>query len=195
MQEDRQIIEGLRAGFRERVPYEKILYLKFNYFIREGCRKYFLSQEDSFSAYSDTVLSAILNIVNDKFDGKSSLKTYLFKVFCNKCIDIVRKNSINKQRANHATAVPEMLGQLPDKARSVIEQLIHRDTRNAVWESLEQIGEKCKEILLFFEDGYSDREIAEKLAYSSAAVAKTTRLRCIEKIRERVNYNLHGRDL
>ena len=194
MQEDRDIIEGLRSGFRERASYEKILYLKYNYFIREGSRKYSISQEDSFSAYSDAVLSAILNIVNDKFDGQSSLKTYLFRVFCNKCIDLVRKNSINKERTNHSTSVPELLGQLPDKTRSVIEQLIHRDIRKAVWESLEQIGEKCKEVLLFFEDGYSDREIAEKLAYNSAAVVKTTRLRCLEKIRERMN-NHHGRNL
>lgn len=48
---------------------------------------------------------------------------------------------------------------------------------------LDSIGEKCKEILLLFEDGYSDKDIAEKLAYHTAAVAKTTRLRCRDKLK------------
>jgi len=37
-----------------------------------------------------------------------------------------------------------------------------------------------------FEDGVSDKEIAEALAYNNAAVVKTTRLRCLEKLRDKV---------
>jgi len=196
MQSEQHIIDGLRSGFRQRASYEKLLYAQFDYFIREGCRKYALSRDDSFSAYSDAVLSAILNIINDRFDGRSSLKTYLFRIFSNKCIDQVRKNSINRQLPHQTAPVAELLSQLPDKARSVIDQLIHRDTKQAVLECLEQIGQRCKEVLLFFEEGYTDSEIAEKLAYNSAAVVKTTRLRCLEKIRDRMQNRLsHGRNV
>jgi RNA polymerase sigma factor (sigma-70 family) len=186
MQNDREIIQGLKAGFRERASCERLFYQQYSYFIREGCRKYHLSHEDSFSAYSDAVLSAILNIVNDRFDGVSSLKTYLFRVFSNKCIDLVRKNTINREQVHQSTTVPELLGQLPDKARSCIELLIDKDKRDAIRIYIEKIGEKCREILLLFEDGYSDKEIAEQLTYNNAAVAKTTRLRCIEKLKDQL---------
>jgi RNA polymerase sigma-70 factor (ECF subfamily) len=57
----------------------------------------------------------------------------------------------------------------------------------AIKEQLKNIGDKCREILLLFEDGFTDREIAEELSYNSPAVAKTTRIRCIEKLKEKVN--------
>jgi RNA polymerase sigma factor (sigma-70 family) len=190
LDKNQEIIEGLKMGYKERVSCEKLLYQQYSYFINEGCRKYRLSHEDSFSAYSDAVLSVIHNIVNGKFENKASLKTYLFRVFSNKCIDLSRNNSINKQQANRNATVPDLLESLPDKAKTAIELLIDRYRESAVLEYLETIGEKCKEILLYFEDGYSDKEIAERLAYSNAAVVKTTRHRCIEKMREKMNHLL-----
>jgi len=84
--------------------------------------------------------------------------------------------------------VPEMMNQLPDAAKTIVERLMSNELKAKVKEQLNNIGEKCREILLMFEDGLSDREIAEELAYNNAAVVKTTRLRCLEKLRER----LHG---
>jgi len=190
LDKNQEIIEGLKMGYNQRVSSEKLLYQQYRYFIDEGCRKYRLSYEDSFSAYSDAVMSTILNIVNGKFENKASLKTYLFRVFSNKCIDLIRNNSINKQQVNRNETNPDLLESLPDKAKTAIELLIDRYREGAVLEYLETIGEKCKEILLYFEDGYSDKEIAERLAYSNAAVVKTTRHRCIEKMREKMNHLL-----
>lgn len=190
MNKSQEIIEGLKMGYNQRVSAEKLLYQQYNYFIGEACRKYRLSYEDSFSAYSDAVLAVIHNIVNGRFERKASLKTYLFRVFSNKCIDLLRNNSINKQQANMGATIPDLLDSLPDKAKTAIELLIDRYRVSTILEYLETIGEKCKEILVYFEDGYSDKEIAERLAYSNAAVVKTTRHRCIEKMREKMNHLL-----
>lgn len=184
--EDIQIINSLKSGGKERVQSEQLLYTTYYYFIDEGSRKFNLNSDDSFSAYSDAVLSTILNVVSGSFDGRSSLKTYLFQIFSNKCIDLVRKNTTNKQQVHKTMPVPELLSQLPDAARNIVEKLITNEKRKALAESLEKIGEKCREMLLLFEDGYSDKEIAEQLAYNNAAVAKTTRLRCLEKLKEKM---------
>lgn len=184
--EDIQIINSLKSGGKERVQSEQLLYTSYHYFIDEGSRKFNLNSDDSFSAYSDAVLSTILNVVSGSFDGRSSLKTYLFQIFSNKCIDLVRKNTTNKQQVHKTMPVPELLSQLPDAARNIVEKLITNEKRKALAESLEKIGEKCREMLLLFEDGYSDKEIAEQLAYNNAAVAKTTRLRCLEKLKEKM---------
>jgi RNA polymerase sigma-70 factor (ECF subfamily) len=183
---DSEILYGLRADYAERCRQEKVLYQQYYYFIDEGCRKYNLSYEDSFSAYSDTVLSALHNIINNNFDGRSSLKTYLYQIFSNKCIDLIRKNTTNKQQVHKTMAVPEMLSQLPDAAKTIVERLVTSEMKAKIKEQLNAIGEKCKEVLLMFEDGLSDKEIAEALAYNNAAVVKTTRLRCLEKLREKV---------
>ncbi len=189
---DTEIISNLTAGYAERTRQEKKLYEEYFYFVNEGCRKYNLTHEDSFSAYSDAFLSALLNIVSGRFDGRSSIKTYLFQIFSNKCIDLIRKSTTNKQQVFKTTEMPELMSQLPDAARNAVEKMMNQEQRLAVQETLEQIGERCKEVLLLFEEGYTDKEIAEHLKYNNAAVVKTTRLRCLDKLREKVKtYSLN----
>lgn len=184
--QDTQIINGLSINNGQRTHFEKALYLQYQYFIEEGARKHNLSHDDSFSAYSDAVLAVIHNISNNSFNSQASLKTYLFQVFSHKCIDLIRKRTTIKQKVHQSVGEPELLSHLPDGAKGIIEKLIDRQKILAIKQYLEVIGEKCKEILLLFEDGYTDNEIAQKLAYNNAAVAKTTRLRCLEKIREKM---------
>lgn len=184
--DDTQIINGLLINNGQRAHFEKALYLQYKYLIEEGSRKYNLSNDDSFSAYSDAVLAVIQNVNNNTFNNKSSLKTYLFQIFSNKCIDLIRKSTTNKQRVHQSAGEPELLDQLPDNAKNVIEKLMDQQKILAINQYLELISEKCKDILLLFEDGYNDNEIATLLTYNNAAVAKTTRLRCLEKIKEKM---------
>src|ERR1700755_2388081 len=165
--QDEAIIDGLVSGGLQRQTFENELYQKYSYFINEGCRKYNISSDDSFSAYSDAVLSVIHNILDQSFASRSSLKTYLYKIFTNKCIDVIRKKTTIKEKVNASSVETEMLGQLPDNAKIVVEKLIDKQRMMAVKKFLEEIGEKCKQILLLFQDGYSDKEIAEQLAYNS----------------------------
>jgi RNA polymerase sigma factor (sigma-70 family) len=186
LEQDQQILNGLKNSHAERTRYEKILYQQYYYFTDEGCRKYNLDFDDSFSAYSDTILSAIHNIISDRFDGRSSLKTYLYQIFSNKCIDLIRKHTTNKQQVHKTMPVADAMNQLPDSAKNVIEKLVTNELKARIKSQLEAIGQKCKELLLMFEDGLTDKEIAEILSYNNAAVVKTTRLRCLDKLREKV---------
>jgi RNA polymerase sigma-70 factor (ECF subfamily) len=95
------------------MPAKKLFYARYQYLIREGSLKYHISNEDSFSVYSDAVLSFIHNVVSGKFDGRSSVKTYLFQIFSNKCIDLVRKTTTNKEQVHRSVTTPELLLQLP----------------------------------------------------------------------------------
>ncbi|MFT4152630.1 RNA polymerase sigma factor [Parafilimonas sp.] len=186
MEQDIQILDGLKGDYPKRARYEKILYKQYYYFIDEGSRKYNLNNEDSFSAYSDSILSAIHNIVNERFDGRSSLKTYLYQIFSNKCIDLIRKNTTNKQQVHKTMPVADALNQFPDSTKGIIEGLITNELRASIRKQLDAIGEKCRELLLMFEDGLTDKEIAEILSYNTPAVVKTTRLRCLDKLRGKI---------
>ena len=57
------ILQGLRSGGPHRPTYEKELYKSFFYFIKEAQVKYGLIEEDAASAYSDTIIVIIHNII------------------------------------------------------------------------------------------------------------------------------------
>ena len=47
-----------------------------------------------------------------------------------------------------------------------------------------ELGDNCKKLLAMFADGYSDKEIAVSMEYKTADVVKTSRLRCLDKLRQ-----------
>lgn len=185
--DEKALISGLQEGGTQRRLFERKLYEHFFYLIKQGVWDYGLSEDTCASAYSDTVISAIENIVQHQFAGRSSLKSYIHQIFMNKCVDEMRKNTTNKNRINN-----EMIGfdlfitNLPDQARTIVQEIIDESDYFLLMQKIKELGEKCRELLLLFEDGYSDQEIAEQMQYNSAQVVKTTRLRCIEKLREKV---------
>jgi RNA polymerase sigma-70 factor (ECF subfamily) len=182
--QEREIIMSLQSGGSQRRMAEKQLYEHYYYLIKHGSSKYSISEEDSASAYSDTIIGVIENIVQHKFEGRSTLKSYVFQVFFNKCVDLVRKETTNKNKVHVTTAIDDFLVVLPDKTKSVVQQMIEKHQKSSLYQKLEEIGDKCKKILLYFEDGYTDREIAEFMDYNSSDVVKTSRLRCLEKLRQ-----------
>ena len=180
------IVKGIQSGGKERSVHEKKLYAHFLYFVRQGMLKYKIAEEDSSSAYSDTIITVISAIATGTFEGRSSLKSYAFQIFMNKCVDLLRKETTNKNKVHQAASISSLIMELPDRARDAVQQLISKNDRNLLWQKLQEIGEKCKQMLLLYEDHYSDKEIAALMQYSSADVVKTSRLRCIEKLKEKI---------
>jgi len=180
---DTDIVNGiLESGSQVRI-FENRLYDKFVYLIREGVWKHRLTEDECSMAYSDTILTVIENIQKHKFEGRSELKTYVYQIFNNKCVDIIRKNTTNKQQVNRGAAIDDYLYILPDESRSIIEILISQYDTSLLQKRIGEIGDKCKQILLAWGEGFIDQEISVKMGYQSAAVVKTTRLRCLEKLR------------
>jgi RNA polymerase sigma factor (sigma-70 family) len=180
---DREIIEQLVKGGVERRKSEERLFTRFSYFIREGMRQHGLPEEDIFSAYSDTILTAIDQILSSNFEGRSSLKTYLYQIFHHKCVDLIRKKTSNKNSVNRSETLSDSLQRLSDAAKSVLQQLIEKADWNLLRERMTRLDDKCRQMLLLWGDNYSDREIAAALSYKSPDVVKTSRVRCMEKLR------------
>jgi RNA polymerase sigma-70 factor (ECF subfamily) len=180
---DQQIIEFLRLNSNERRRSEDQLFSRYAYFIREGMSKHGLSEDDAFSAYSDSIFSAIEKITNQNFEGRSSLKTWLFQIFHNKCVDLVRKKTTNKSSVNRTESITELLFQISDSARSAVQDLIDKTDWNLLKKRMNEVGDNCRRLLGLWSEGYGDKEIASVMEYKTADVVKTTRLRCLEKLR------------
>ena len=184
---DRQIIGHLLQNGLDKRRGEEALFSRYAYFIREGMGKHGLSEEEAFNAYSDSVLATIERISNGTFQGRSSLKTYLYQIFYNKCVDLLRKNATNKNSMNRTESISEKLLHISDKARSVVQILIDKADWNLLKEKLNQLGDDCRKMLLLWADSYSDKEIAGVMEYKTADVVKTSRLRCLEKLKRLYN--------
>ena len=88
-----------------------------------------------------------------------------------------------------------MLFQLSDASKTIIQQLVEKADRSLLRQRLEELGAKCRELLLLSADGYTDREIAAELDYKSPDVVKTSRLRCLERLRQLYKNSTHERNL
>ena len=184
---DEDLIIQLQQGSNLKRKAEDALFTRYVYFIKEGMHKYSLTEDEAFDAYSDTILYAIGSIAGNIFERKSSLKTYLYKIFCNKCVDLIRKKTTNKNSIHQTASITDMLLKIADTARTVVQQLIEKTDMDTLASRLKQLGDKCKQMLALYADGYTDKEIAAALDYKTADVIKTSRLRCIEKLRQAYN--------
>lgn len=183
---EQEIVEGLRAGGLERRKHENALFAHFMYLVKQYGKKYSLPEEEVISAYSDSILTVIINVVNGNFQGRASLKSYTSQIFMNKCVDVIRKRTTNKNVVNRPADIDSLANVLPDKARNIVQALIDKNERHSLLQKLNELAGKCKQILLLFEDGYTDQEIAKQMDYKSADVVKTSRMRCLEKLKEQI---------
>lgn len=183
---EQQIVEGLKAGGLERRKHENALFAQFMYLVKQYEKKYSLPEEDVLGAYSDTILTVITNVINGSFEGRASLKSYTSQIFMNKCVDVIRKKTTNKNVVNRPGSIDNLADVLPDKTRNIIQALIDKNERHSLMEKLDALAGKCKQLLLLYEDGYTDQEIAKQMDYKSADVVKTSRMRCLEKLKEQI---------
>jgi RNA polymerase sigma-70 factor (ECF subfamily) len=181
---DEELLNNLLQEGSDRKRGEELLFNQYAYFIQQAMHKYSFREEDAFTLYADTIISAIPKITDGSFERRSSLKTWLYQIFHNKCVDQVRKNATNKSSVHRTTSVSDIFLNLADSARSVVQEMMDRGDRELIQQRLKEIGENCRQMLLHWADGLSDKEIAVAMEYKTADVVKTSRLRCLEKLRQ-----------
>lgn len=184
---DQELVDNLRNNGTNRRKSEDQLFATYHYFIREGIHKFNLSEDEAFDAYSDSILSAIENIRNGSFEGRASLKTWIYQIFHNKCVDLLRKKTTNKNSINQTASINDVTFQLSDPNKSVIQKLTDKEDWELLKLKLNELGDNCRQLLLLATDGYSDKEISQIMDYKTGDVVKTSRLRCLERLRQSYN--------
>ena len=181
---EQELIDNLLLSGNDRRKAENHFFSAYSYLIREGMRKYSLSRDECFDAYSDTILSAMEKVINRSFEGRSSLKTFIYQIFHNKCVDLLRKRSTNKNRVHQTLSITDVMVDISDAAKSIIQRIIDKSDIDVLKLKLNEIGENCRQLLLLSAEGFTDKEIAVSVGYKTADVVKTSRLRCLEKLRQ-----------
>jgi len=187
---DRDIIHNLLQDGIDRKKGEEQLFSQYAYFIEQAMHKYSFPEDDAFNIYADTIIAAITRITNGSFEGRSSLKTWLFQIFHHKCVDLIRKNATNKSSVHRAQSISDIFLQMADSAKTVIQEMMEKTDKTHLKQKLDEIGENCRRILMQWAEGYSDKEISASMEYKTADVVKTSRLRCLEKLRQLYKVNI-----
>ena len=182
--DEREIIDSILQNGAGRKKGEERLFNRYAYFIKEAIYKYSMSEEDAFDLYSDTIISAIEKIASGSFQGRSSLKTWLYSIFHNKYVDFLRKRTTNKSSIHQTFSISDLLLQISDQSKTIVQKLVDKTDWGILRERLLQVGENCRQMLLLWADGYSDKDIAGLMEYKTSDVVKTSRLRCLEKLKQ-----------
>lgn len=182
--DEREIIDSITQNSTDRKKGEERLFNRYAYFIKEAIYKYSLTNEEAFDLYSDTIISAIEKIANGSFQGKSSLKTWLYSIFHNKYVDLLRKKTTHKSSIHRTLSISDLLMEVSDHSKTIVQRLADKTDWELLGERLAQVGENCRHMLLLWADGYADKDIAGLMNYKTADVVKTSRLRCLEKLKQ-----------
>jgi RNA polymerase sigma factor (sigma-70 family) len=182
--EDFEILPGLRSPLSERRrKAENAFFSSYLYFVKEAAKKYGLAEEKLYDVYADSVIAAIESIREGRFQEKCSLKTFLYQIFRFKSVDLLRKCKTRKSTFHQMISIDEMQLHLFDPGRTVLDQLIQKSEKQAIKAQLGKLCDRSQRLLLLSVEGYSDEEIAIHMKFKTGKVVKTSRLRCIRKLR------------
>ena len=123
-----------------------------------------------------SILDLYHNILNDKFDGRSSVKTYF--------LSICRFKILSEKKGKNKPELLEDLKPLEKQSKTSVINFELQERRKVLLELLGQIGTKCKigMILLYFFNE-SMETIAEALELANANQARKLVSRCRSKLR------------
>ena len=140
------------------------------------------TEDDSKDVFQEAVLTFYNLVMNNKSDKITDVEGFVLVVARNKWINKVRtkKKEINT----------EFLENESDNQNGPLVNMILNEKWNAFQDLIDQIGERCKELLAYsLYEKLSMTEIAERMGFISADAAKTTHYRCKQKMIDLVTKN------
>lgn len=185
IQEDKDIIQALSSG--DKVAINRtihLIYENYHAMIKRLVMHNSGTSEEADDIFQETLVIFYRNIQDDKFQGKSSIKTYLYVVARNLWYQKIRKS----RKVNFVD-----IEVLPDNSHptdKLIEQeeqpFLHRKLKHM----LTEISSSCRELLTdFYYAEMTLDTIRDKYKLASKQVAKTKKYRCLKKLIEK----FHGK--
>lgn len=176
---DKEIVTAIRKGGKVKEDMAKYLFSQFQGYIYSKGIKFNLPEDSLKDAYTDSVVKLISQISENRFQSKSKLSTYFYSIFTNKCIDVSRSLSSNKNKAT------EELEDYSNNSTDLLHELSIKQEFKILKNYMSQLGGDCKTILIDWGYyGYSMQEIAKSLNLASAESARSIKYKCLKKLRE-----------
>lgn len=178
---EKELVEKIKAGD------EKTLFKfytdNFKLVTNHLTTAYGLSKLDTEEIYQRSILSLYQNVRKDKFQLKSSLKSYLIMIARRYSSDLLRKNmQFEHFLADYPAAETQGFSDVLNDNFSILEK------------AMNSLGKNCKEVLeLRYLHGMKYKDIANELGISEASI-KVTVSRCLSNLRKTIENDIKIRE-
>lgn len=183
----KSVIEAIVDGDRQTM---KTLYLSYK---GEFCnwlkKKYLINQDAAIDVYQESFTIFFEKVKAGRLDDfNGDIKAYVFGIGKNKMMQQRDQAAKDHRHAIYLSEHLQFIAQ--DEVRSSVFENAAEISKNL----MAQMGEPCKSILqAFYFYNLTMEQIAEKFSYKTEGVARTTKKRCMQKIKELVfKDNHHG---
>lgn len=181
---DQEIVDQLKSGNTDVFKY---LYADFD-IITSFISQNHGGEEDAKDFFHEALIILYEKIINNEFELKSKLSTYLFSVCKNLWLYHLRDKK------------PMLFNSIDDKDKTenIFEDIVeYEENRLIKEEALEIIIQKIKELkepcysilMMFYFKKMSYLLIAEQLNYKTEKVVKNQKYRCLQKLKESMPKN------
>lgn len=154
-------------------------------------RNYSLDNEDAKDVFQESSLALFMNIKNGKLVNlTSTLSTYFLKICINQARKSLRKNknTININEVIELKQKDEYNDSKIDELLGFGEENITDEQKNIMRNLVQNLPKPCDDILwYFYGDNLDMQTIADMLNYKGADSVKTTKSRCMSKLKEKFN--------
>ncbi|NQW42199.1 MAG: RNA polymerase sigma factor [Bacteroidetes bacterium] len=158
---EKQVIEGCLKGDRLS---QQTLYNRYAGKMLAICKRYLRDMEHAEDAFQDAFVKVFLHLKN--FTFQSTLDTWITRIFINEAINKLR----NLKRLALQVSIDETTWQMPD----AIENTPDKFDSEMVLMLMNKLPENYSIVLMLFAiDGYSHKEIAEKLSMPESTSRST----------------------
>jgi RNA polymerase sigma factor (sigma-70 family) len=174
---DDALLAAIKSGGVERDAALKRLYL------RPGLREAVIrlvrdnqgSMQDAQDVFQETLILFDRNVREGRFEGRSLLGTYF--------VAIAKWHwlTLRRQQNRYTDLAPIHYEEAVESPEATT---IRGEQRQMLQNALEQLGGRCKELLLLYQMEHPMEEIAQLMGYNNADVAKKEAYRCRIRLRE-----------
>ena len=190
---DDEIIEGLLEGGPAEEKALRYVYRKNLPMVIAHISKNNGSDKDAEDVFQDILLDFRDHVQKGRFQGRSSIATYLMSMVRRSWYNRLRRNGYKEGYVTEMKPVLEAEQELIPEGTDPF--LIDEELKSKIDLLLSKIGEKCQELLrMRFWDKFSMEKIAQVLGYKNAQNAKNKHFRCIEALRDLLKNDPHLRN-
>jgi RNA polymerase sigma factor (sigma-70 family) len=170
---DQKLISSIRGETPDRAL--AVLYAHFP-MVRSNVLKSGGSPQDAEDIFQESLIILCRNVRRPDFVLTSKLSTYLFGI---------ARNIWNQELRSRQKPVP------PEDPMT--SDWVEREKRARLAEKiLDELGERCKELLLLFYSGASIRKVTVRMGYTSENSAKNQKFKCLERARNQYKSLTHA---
>ena len=141
------------------------------------------NEEEAKDVFQESMIAFYENVKAGKFEGQSSINTYLYSIIKFNWMNRIKKKGVNRKHL-------EVIRDEKLKDFELSPKLYDKERRQRIMDLFGQLGEKCRYILV--ESIYhnsSMKEIAKSGKFSNDQIVRNQKTKCLKKLREIVSGN------